>query len=99
MSQTDTAIQYARQNRERNLHELREFVSIPSISTLSEHKGDMQRAAEWVAGQMRAVGLENVAIMPTAGHPVAYAEWLHAPGKPTVFLYAHHDVQPVNYVE
>lgn len=96
MSQTDAAIEYARANRERFLHELEELVNIPSISTLSDHKGDMERAAEWVANQMRAVGLENVAILPTAGHPVAYGEWLHAKDKPTILVYGHYDVQPVD---
>ncbi len=96
MSQTDYAIAYAEQNRERFLDELVEFVSIPSVSTLSEHKGDIERAAEWVAQQMRAVGLENVSILPTAGHPVAYGEYLHTPNKPTVLVYGHYDVQPVD---
>ncbi len=96
MSQTDQAIQYAHQERERFLRELQEFVAIPSVSTLSEHKGDMERAADWVANQMRAAGLEHVAILPTAGHPVAFGEWLHAPGKPTVLVYGHYDVQPVD---
>ena len=96
MSQTDQAIQYAHQQRERFLRELQEFVAIPSVSTLSEHKGDMERAADWVANQMRAAGLEHVAILPTAGHPVAFGEWLHAPGKPTVLVYGHYDVQPVD---
>lgn len=96
MGHTDHAIEYAQQNRERFLNELKEFVNIPSVSTLSEHKGDMQRAAEWVTDQMRAVGLENVSILPTAGHPVAFGEWLHAEGKPTVLVYGHYDVQPVD---
>lgn len=96
MAQSDSAIEYARSHREMFLKELQEFVAIPSISTLSEHKGDIQRAAEWVAGQMRAIGLEKVAILPTAGHPAAYGEWLGAPGKPTVLVYGHYDVQPVD---
>lgn len=99
MGQSDPAITYARRNHERFLSELKEFVGIPSVSTLSEHKGDMERAAEWVANQMRAVGLENVSILPTAGHPVAFGEWLHAPGKPTVLVYGHYDVQPVDPVD
>lgn len=99
MGQSDQAIAYARQNRQRFLDELEEFVNIPSISTLSEHKGDIERAAEWVANQMRAVGLENVAVLPTAGHPVAYGEWLHAEGKPTVLVYGHYDVQPVDPID
>lgn len=96
MGDTARAIEYAKQNHERYLNELKEFVDIPSVSTLSEHKGDIERAAEWVANQMRAVGLENVSILPTAGHPVAYGEWLHAAGKPTVLVYGHYDVQPVD---
>jgi acetylornithine deacetylase/succinyl-diaminopimelate desuccinylase-like protein len=96
MAQTNDAIAYAERNREKFLTELQEFVGIPSVSTLSEHKGDMERTAEWVANQMRAVGLENVSILPTAGHPVAYGEWLHAPDKPTLLVYGHYDVQPVD---
>lgn len=96
MSQVDKAIEYARENRERFLHELQALVQIPSISTLSEHKGDIERAAEWVAARMMALGLENVAILPTAGHPVVYGEWLHASGKPTLLVYGHYDVQPVD---
>ncbi len=96
MTISDQAIQYARRNRERFMDELRAFIGIPSISTLSEHKGDMERAAQWVAAQMTAVGLDNVAVLPTAGHPVAYGEWLNAPGKLTVLIYGHYDVQPVD---
>lgn len=73
-----------------------EFLRIPSISALSEHKEDMIRAAEFVASRMRAWGLENVEISPTAGHPVVYADWLHADGAPTVVVYCHYDVQPVD---
>lgn len=96
MPQSDQAIEYARANRTRFLNELQEFVAIPSVSTLSEHKGDMERAAEWVTAQMQRIGLENVVVMPTAGHPAAYGEWLHAKGKPTVLVYGHYDVQPVD---
>lgn len=92
------ALEYAQQNKDRHLAELKEFVSIPSISTLSEHKPDMQRAAEWVTKQMRDMGLKNVAILPTEGHPVAYGEWLEARNKPTVLIYGHYDVQPVDPV-
>jgi acetylornithine deacetylase/succinyl-diaminopimelate desuccinylase-like protein len=96
MSASTNAMVYAQQQRERFLQELQEFVAIPSISTLPEYQGDMRRAAEWVAANMRAGGLENVAIMPTGGHPVVYGEWLHAPGKPTVLVYGHYDVQPAD---
>ncbi|PDW01545.1 dipeptidase [Candidatus Viridilinea mediisalina] len=79
--------------------ELLEFLRIPSISALPEHAPDVQRAAEWVAARVAAAGLEHVAILPTGGHPVVYADWLHAPGKPTVLIYGHFDVQPVDPVE
>jgi len=88
------AIGFIQDQREAFVEELKAFLRIPSVSTKTEHKGDMQKAAEWLAGEMRAVGLEQVQIMPTAGHPVVYADWLHAPGKPTVLIYGHYDVQP-----
>jgi acetylornithine deacetylase/succinyl-diaminopimelate desuccinylase-like protein len=96
MTDLKPILDYARANHERYLTEYKEFVAIPSISTLSEHTPDMQRAAQWVAGQMRALGLKNVEIMPTARHPVVYGEWLGAPGKPILLIYGHYDVQPVD---
>jgi acetylornithine deacetylase/succinyl-diaminopimelate desuccinylase-like protein len=91
MSDTQTLIEA---NRERFLEELKAFLSIPSVSTLSERAADVQRAAEWTADQLRAAGMTRVQIMPTAKHPVVYAEWLGAPEKPTVLIYGHYDVQP-----
>lgn len=88
------AIGYIQEHREAFVEELKAFLRIPSVSTKSEHKGDIQKAAEWLAGEMRAIGLEHIQIMPTSGHPVVYADWLHAPGKPTVLIYGHYDVQP-----
>jgi acetylornithine deacetylase/succinyl-diaminopimelate desuccinylase-like protein len=90
----DTVVNYIRNNYDRYLEELREFCAIPSVSARSEHKGDMNRCAQWVAEQMKAIGLENVEICPTAGHPIVYADWLHASGKPTLLFYGHYDVQP-----
>lgn len=82
------------------MSELKELVAIPSISTLDENKSDVQRGAEWVAAQLRAIGMDNVKIMPTALHPVVYGEWMGA-GKsaPTVMIYGHYDVQPVDPLE
>src|SRR5579864_8076223 len=91
MSAIDTYIQ---QHRSRLLDELKDLIRIPSISTSPEHKGDVGRAAQFVAESLRGAGLENVEIVPTAGHPLIYADWLHAPGKPTVLCYGHYDVQP-----
>lgn len=87
---------YFSERREQQLGELKEFLTIPSISALSEHKQDMIKAAEWVAGKLEQAGLDNVKIHQTAGHPIVYAEHLHAPGKPTVLIYGHYDVQPVD---
>ncbi len=87
---------YLSENKDRYLKELVEFLRIPSISSLPEHTGDVILAAEWVGKRLKAAGLENIQIMPTGGHPVVYADWLHAPGRPTVMLYGHFDVQPVD---
>ncbi len=88
------AIDFARQNQERFLNELKDLLRIPSISTLEEHKPDIKRAAEMVANELKRIGFENVEIIATQGHPLIYADWLHASGKPTVLCYAHYDVQP-----
>ncbi|BAL98948.1 peptidase M20 family protein [Caldilinea aerophila DSM 14535 = NBRC 104270] len=73
-----------------------DFLRIPSISSLPEHAADVRRAGEWVMAQLRNAGMEHVEMMETGGHPVVYADWLHAPGKPTVMIYGHFDVQPVD---
>ena len=67
---------------------------IPSISTLPEHKGDCRHAAEMLAAELKRIGMENVRLIETKGHPLVYADWLHAAGKPTVLIYGHYDVQP-----
>lgn len=90
---------YFAEHRAGQLEELMEWLTIPSISSLSEHKGDVARAAEWTAAALKRAGLENVAIHTTPGHPVVYADYLHAPGKPTVLVYGHYDVQPVDPLE
>jgi len=85
---------FIEKNKARLLEELKAFLRIPSVSTLPEHAADVQRAARFVADSLKAVGLENVEIIPTAKHPLVYADWLHASGKPTVLCYGHYDVQP-----
>jgi acetylornithine deacetylase/succinyl-diaminopimelate desuccinylase-like protein len=87
---------YFARHREVHLNELKEWLSIPSVSAESVHKEDVRRAAEWLAEALKRAGLENVEIHPTAGHPIVYADHLHAPGKPTVLIYGHYDVQPVD---
>lgn len=100
MPDVNKAIAYVRENQEKFLNELKEFSAIPSISTLDENKPDMQRAAEWVANQLKSLGMNQVQIMPTGGHPVVYGEWMGA-GKnaPTILIYGHYDVQPVDPIE
>lgn len=82
--------------RDRHLAELMEFLRIPSISALSTHRADVRRAAAWLADRLRRAGLEHVAVEETGGHPVVVGDWLHAPGAPTVLIYGHYDVQPVD---
>lgn len=96
MSQLNPAIDFAKSQHARYLAELKEVCAIPSISTLPAHQADMQRAAEWFAQQLAGMGFKNVAVLPTAGHPVVYGELLNAPGKPTALVYGHYDVQPVD---
>src|SRR6266705_1304315 len=88
------AVDYARGNQQLFLNELKNLLRIPIISTLEEHKSDVQKAAEFVASELRRIGMENVEVISTQGHPVIYADWLQAAGKPTVLCYAHYDVQP-----
>lgn len=88
------ALDYARQNQPRFLAELKDLLRIPSVSTLPQHKNDIERAADFLGAQMRSIGLEHVDVIKTAGHPLVYADWLHAPGKPTALCYGHYDVQP-----
>jgi acetylornithine deacetylase/succinyl-diaminopimelate desuccinylase-like protein len=94
------AIDWLNRNHEQIVHGLADLVAIPSISTDGEHTAEIDRTAALTAAQMRDAGLHNVDVL-RVGHslPYAYGEWLEAPGKPTVFLYAHHDVQPINFVE
>ncbi len=89
-------LQFVESNKERYLSELKDFLSIPSVSSQSNHNGDMQRCAQWIADHMRSIGMNNVSVMSTPGHPVVYSEWLEASDAPTVLLYGHYDVQPVD---
>jgi acetylornithine deacetylase/succinyl-diaminopimelate desuccinylase-like protein len=90
---------YLAANQDRYLRELLEFLRIPSVSSLKEHKADVANAAEWVGARMQAAGIENVQVLPTGGHPVVYGDWLHTPGKPTILIYGHFDTQPVDPLE
>jgi acetylornithine deacetylase/succinyl-diaminopimelate desuccinylase-like protein len=90
-----TAVQFAKDNQSRFLEELKELLRIPSVSTLPQHKDDVRRAAQFVADELKRIGMEKVELITVgSGHPLVYGEWLHAPGKPTVLCYGHYDVQP-----
>ena len=90
------AAAYLESHEERRVGELVEFLRIPSISTDPAHRGDIEEAAAWVAGRLRRAGIRRVDVMETSGHPAVYAEWLEAPGAPTILVYGHYDVQPAD---
>lgn len=91
------ALTYAQAHRSQSLAGLKELLRIPSVSTLPECQPDMQQAAQWLVDKMAGIGLENTRILPTDGHPVVYADWLHAGADaPTLLIYGHYDVQPVD---
>ncbi|MFP5341494.1 MAG: dipeptidase [Candidatus Limnocylindria bacterium] len=93
----DAAVEaHLRSTSEARLEDFRAFLRVPSISALPEHAGDVRRAADWLADALTGAGLEHVEVCETGGHPVVYADWLHAPGRPTVLIYGHYDVQPVD---
>ncbi|MFN8485815.1 MAG: dipeptidase [Anaerolineae bacterium] len=96
---TQDPLSYAHENREAALAQLTEWLAIPSLSAVPAAAPDVRRAADWLAARLRTVGLENVEVVATGGHPVVYADWLHAPGAPTVLVYGHYDVQPVKVEE
>src|SRR5688572_8326140 len=94
----DKVVDFINVNRDRYIDEMKRYLAIPSISALPEHKGDMRRCAEWTAEEMRRIGLQNVRLEETPGHPIVYGEWLGAEGAPTILFYGHYDVQPVDPV-
>ncbi len=93
---TQDAIHYLEENRSTHLEQLTTFLSLESISSDSTHREDMIKTANWTADALKSAGLEHVQVMETAGLPVVYGDWLHAEGKPTVLIYGHYDVQPVD---
>jgi acetylornithine deacetylase/succinyl-diaminopimelate desuccinylase-like protein len=82
--------------RDERLESYCEFLRIPSISALPAHAPDCRDAASWLADALKAAGAENVEVAETGGHPIVYGDWLHAEGAPTVIVYGHYDVQPVD---
>jgi acetylornithine deacetylase/succinyl-diaminopimelate desuccinylase-like protein len=78
----------------RCLEELKRFIRFPSVSAQSKHAGDVRQCAEWLAGHLKKIGMDGVRLIATPRHPIVYAEWMRAPGRPTVLIYGHYDVQP-----
>src|SRR5438270_10985227 len=89
----DLVLDFIDRTKDRSLESLKEFLSIPSVSTKPEHKPDMQRCAAWLAEQLRAAGF-TTEIAVTVGHPVVLAKNQHKPDRPTVLVDGHYDVQP-----
>lgn len=89
-------INYIGKNKDNYIEELKDYLRIPSISTLSSHKKDMATCSKFVAKKLKDAGMNNIKIIPTKGNPLVYGEWMKAAGKPTVLIYGHYDVQPVD---
>ncbi len=94
MAHSDACETYLQEHDAEQLDRLREFLRIPSISSLPEHAGDVRQAAEWVATRLRELGAQGVELLPTGGNPVVWGEWPAPAGAPTAILYGHYDVQP-----
>jgi acetylornithine deacetylase/succinyl-diaminopimelate desuccinylase-like protein len=99
MSTLNSVIDFINTNRDNYVEQLKEYLAIPSISALPEHAADVRRCAEWTAAEMTRIGMHNVRLIETPGHPVVYGEWLGAEAAPTILFYGHYDVQPVDPVE
>jgi acetylornithine deacetylase/succinyl-diaminopimelate desuccinylase-like protein len=97
--QHQSAIAYAQSQRPRFVTELQQFVRFPSVGAQPQHAADIRACARWLAAHLRKIGLDRVQVMPTDGHPIVYADWLHAHGRPTVLVYGHYDVQPADPVD
>ncbi len=95
----DKVKEYINENKERFLEELFELIRIPSVSSLSEHKDDMIKAAEYYKKRLLEAGADRAEVMPTSGNPVVYGEKIIDPKLPTVLVYAHYDVMPVDPID
>jgi acetylornithine deacetylase/succinyl-diaminopimelate desuccinylase-like protein len=95
-TQAPEAAAYVRANRRRFVAELAYFVRFPSVSADPRHAADVRRCARWLANHLRRIGLNHVRVLPTPRHPIVYADWLRAPGRTTVLVYGHYDVQPAD---
>ena len=95
----EKAVAYIKENQERFVEELFDVLRIPSISAESCHKEDMVKCAQWLVNSLLKAGADRAVVMPTEGNPVVYAEKIVAPEKPTVLIYGHYDVMPVDPVD
>lgn len=94
----DAANQYWEANNQRFLEEVKDYSRIPSITEVPEHLADRHKAAEWVVNKLKTIGMDNAKVIEgtkPSESPLVYADWMHAPGKPTILLYTHMDVMPV----
>ena len=96
---TNNIVDFINLHRDRYVEELKSYLAIPSISALPQHQADVRRCAEWTAQELERIGMQNVRLIETPGNPVVYADWLGAPGAPTMLFYGHYDVQPVDPVD
>ena len=96
---SSSAVEFAQKNHPKFLNELKDFLRIPSISTLPENKEDCRNAARILESELTRIGMQNGHLIETEGHPLVYADWLHAEGKPTVLVYGHYDVQPTDPID
>ncbi len=94
-----SVVEYVKQNNDRYVAELKDYLSMPSISTLQEYKAEVERTARWLVSQLEQIGFEKAEVIPTGGHPIVFGEWLKAPSsRPTILVYGHYDVQPTDPV-
>jgi acetylornithine deacetylase/succinyl-diaminopimelate desuccinylase-like protein len=96
---TNNVVDFINLHRDRYVEELKGYLAIPSVSALPQHAADIRACAEWTAAELTRVGMQNVTLIETPGNPVVYADWLNAPGAPTLLFYGHYDVQPVDPVD
>lgn len=94
MSERPAYESYLQEHEEAHLAQLFEFLRIPSVSSLPQHRADVRSAAQWIAERLREAGVPRVELLETSGNPVVYGEWLVDPSKPTAIIYGHYDVQP-----
>ena len=92
-------IEFFAANEQRFLDEIIAFLKIPSVSTDSAYKADVARAADWIADRLNGVGVPTVELVTTDWHPIVEAHWPVDPGKKTLLVYGHYDVQPVDPID